>query len=75
MSNYNNEFNIGGTNNTVNITQTYTDGNNEALQMILKFLITLILSPVLIPAILAMNGYKLMQGEQNLLGGYDDGDE
>lgn len=71
MSDYNNEFHIGGQNNTVNIAQTYQDGSNEALALVLKFLLTLLLSPVLIPLILAMNGYKLMQGDQNLLGGDD----
>lgn len=70
MSNFNNEFNIGGSHNTVNVTQTFNDGNNEALGMVLKFLVTILLSPVLIPMLLAMNGYKLMQeGNQNLLGG------
>lgn len=64
MSDYNNEFNIGGHHNTVNITQSYSDGNNEALEMILKFLVTIILSPVLIPLILGMNGYKLLQWDE-----------
>ena len=74
MSNYNNEFNIGGSHNTVNITQEFNDGNNEALEMVLKFLVTILLSPVLIPMLLAMNGYKMLQDEkQGLLGGDDYG--
>lgn len=72
MSEYNNEFNIGGQNNTVYIAQTYQDGNNEALALVLKFLATILLSPVLIPLVLGLNGYKLMQDKQNLLGGDDD---
>ena len=70
---YTNIFNISGDGNTVNFDQDIDAGNNEALQMVLKFLLTLLLSPVLIPLILAANGYKMMQGD-NLLGGYD-GDE
>jgi len=62
MSEYNNEFHIGGQNNTVNITQTFSDGNNEALGLVLKFLLTLLLSPVIIPFLLAANGYKMMTG-------------
>lgn len=70
---YTNIFNISGDGNTVNFDQDIDAGNNEALQMVLKFLLTLLLSPVLIPVILMANGYKMMQGD-NLLGGYD-GDE
>ena len=70
---YTNIFNVSGDGNTVNFDQDIDAGNNEALQMVLKFLLTLLLSPVLIPVILMANGYKMMQGD-NLLGGYD-GDE
>ena len=73
MSNYNNEFNIGGSNNTVNIAQTFNDGNTQALEMVLKFLVTILLSPVMIPLILAANGYKLMQDRGQLED--DDGNE
>ncbi len=72
---YTNIFNISGDGNTVNFEQNNGSDGNEALALVLKFLVTILLSPVLIPMILAMNGYKLMQGEQNLLGGDDDGDE
>lgn len=72
MSDYNNEFHIGGQNNTVNITQSFTDGNNEALALVLKFLVTILLSPVLIPLILGMNGYKLVTGQSMLEDDDDD---
>lgn len=71
MSEIHNTFNISGDGNTVNFEQNVTEGNNEALALVLKFLLTLLLSPVIIPLLLAANGYKLMQGEQNLLGGDD----
>ena len=73
MSEIHNTFNISGDGNTVNFEQNVTEGNNEALALVLKFLVTILLSPVLIPVILMANGYKMMQGD-NLLGGYD-GDE
>lgn len=65
---YTNIFNVSGDGNAVNFDQSIDAGNNEALQMILKFLVTILLSPVLIPLILTMNGYKMMQDNQNLLG-------
>lgn len=70
--NYTNIFNISGDNNEVNFTQDIDAGSDgaEMLGMVLKFLFTILLSPVLIPAILAMNGYKLMQGQGQL----EDGD-
>ena len=72
---YTNIFNVSGDGNTVNFDQDIDAGNNEALALVLKFLVTILLSPVLIPVILMANGYKMMQGgDQNLLGGYD-GDE
>ena len=71
---YTNIFNVSGDGNTINFDQDIDAGNNEALQMVLKFLLTLLLSPVLIPVILMANGYKMMQGDNNLLGG-DYGDE
>jgi len=71
---YTNIFNVSGDGNTVNFDQDIDAGNNEALALVLKFLVTILLSPVLIPLILAANGYKMMQGDNNLLGG-DDGDE
>ena len=70
---YTNIFNISGDGNTVNFDQHIDASNNEALALVLKFLVTILLSPVLIPVILMANGYKMMQGD-NLLGGYD-GDE
>ena len=70
---YTNIFNISGDGNTVNFDQDIDASNNEALALVLKFLVTILLSPVLIPVILMAKGYKMMQGD-NLLGGYD-GDE
>lgn len=76
MSEIHNTFIVSGNNNTVSIDQDFNEGNNEALALVLKFLVTILLSPVLIPLILAANGYKLMSGsDQNLLGGDDDGNE
>lgn len=69
MGDINNIFNISGDNNEVNFTQTNGSDGNEALALVLKFLVTILLSPVLIPAILAMNGYKLMQDQNRLEGG------
>lgn len=57
---YTNIFNVSGDGNTVNFDQDIDAGNNEALQMVLKFLLTLLLSPVLIPVILMANGYKML---------------
>ena len=73
MSDIHNTFIISGDNNTVDIDQDFGSDGNEALALVLKFLVTILLSPVLIPLILGLNGYKLMQGgNQNLLGGNDD---
>lgn len=57
---FTNIFNVTGNNNTVNFTQDIdaSDGGNEALGMVLKFLLTLLLSPVMLPLILMANGYK-----------------
>lgn len=65
MSDFHNEFHIGGQGNTVHIHQEFIDGNNEALGMILKFLLTILLSPVTIPMILMANGYKMLQEGEN----------
>ncbi len=76
MSDIHNTFIISGDGNTVDIDQDFGSDGNEALALVLKFLVTILLSPVLIPLILGLNGYKLMSGNgQNLLGGDDDGDE
>ena len=58
--NFTNVFNISGDGNTVNFTQSIdaSDGGNEALSMVLKFLLTLLLSPVMLPILLMANGYK-----------------
>jgi len=72
---YTNIFNVTGDGNTVNFEQHNGNDGNETLALVLKFLVTILLSPVLIPMILAMNGYRLMQGNSNLLEGYTDGDE
>ena len=57
---YTNIFNVSGDGNTVNFDQDIDAGNggNEALGMVLKFLLTLLLSPVMLPLILMANGYK-----------------
>lgn len=73
MSDIHNTFIISGDNNTVSIDQDFGSDGNEALALVLKFLVTILLSPVLIPAILAMNGYKMMQ-DQKQLGDWGNGD-
>ena len=69
---YTNIFNVSGDGNTVNFDQDIDAGNNEALALVLKFLVTILLSPVLIPLILAANGYKMMLNGQSMLEGDDD---
>jgi hypothetical protein len=76
MSEIHNTFIISGDNNTVSIDQDFNEGNNEALALVLKFLVTILLSPVLIPMILAMNGYKMVSGNgQGMLEDSDYGNE
>lgn len=71
MSDIHNTFIISGDNNTVDIDQDFGSNGNEALALVLKFLVTILLSPVLIPFLLAANGYKMLNG-QNMLEGDDD---
>lgn len=70
--NITNIFNITGNGNTVNVSQDIDSGSNgaEITGMVLKFLLTLLLSPIFIPVLLAANGIKLLQ-EQRPGGDYD----
>ena len=74
MSDFNvtNVFNISGNGNTVNMSQDIDNGSNgaEITGMVLKFLLTLLLSPILIPVLLAANGIKLLQDQRG--GNYAD---
>lgn len=72
MSDITNIFNISGDGNTVNFEQNNGSDGNEALAIVLKFVLALILSPVLIPFLLTVNGYKMLQDQR---GGFDNGDE
>lgn len=72
-NNVTNIFHITGDGNTVHLDQDFGSDGNEALALVLKFLVTILLSPVLIPLILAANGYKMMQGNgQSMLEGDND---
>jgi len=68
---FTNNFYVHGDNNTVNFSQSITTGSdgNEALQMVLKFLLTLLLSPIMLPFLMAANGMKMLKGDQG--GDYD----
>ena len=74
MSDFNvtNVFNINGNGNSVSVSQDINNGSNgaEMMGMVLKFLLTLLLSPVLIPVLLAANGIKLLQDQRG--GNYAD---
>lgn len=70
--NFTNNFYVSGTNNTVNFSQDIDNGSNgaEITGMVLKFLLTLLLSPIFIPVLLAANGIKMIQ-DQRQGGNYD----
>lgn len=72
MSEIHNTFIVSGDGNTVSISQDIdaSEGSNEALGMVLKFLLTLLLSPVIIPFLLAANGYKMLSGNESDDDGY-----
>ena len=74
MSDFNvtNVFNISGNGNTVNMSQDIDAGSDgaEITGMVLKFLLTLLLSPIFIPVLLAANGIKLLQDQRG--GNYAD---
>lgn len=72
---FTNIFHVTGNNNTVNVRQDIdaSNGGADMLGMVLKFLGMIILSPVLIPLILGMNGYKMIQDQRN--GGDDHGNQ
>lgn len=67
---YTNIFNVTGDGNTVSFEQSIDSGSAEMLGMVLKFLLALLLSPIMIPFLLTANGIKLLQD-----GGDQDGDE
>lgn len=71
-NNFTNIFNISGDGNTVNMSQDIDAGGDgaEMLGMVLKFLVTILLSPILIPLVLGMNGYRMIQ-EKRQGGDYD----
>jgi len=71
-NNFTNIFNISGDNNNVNFSQSIENGGGaEMLGMVLKFLLTLLLSPVIIPFLLTVNGIKMLQDQRDG-GGYDE---
>ncbi len=61
---YNNNFLIHGDGNNVTIHQRIGNDSNEALALVLKFLITILLSPIFIPLLLTLNGVRLLQESQ-----------
>jgi len=63
---FTNIFNINGNGNTINVSQSVTNdsGGAEAAGMVLKFMLAfigLLLSPVLVPILLTVNGVKMLQ--------------
>ena len=66
-NNFTNNFYVHGDGNTVNFSQTVDAGShgNEALGLVLKFLLQLLLSPILIPLLLAANGYKRLADQES----------
>jgi len=66
---YTNNFYVHGNGNTVNFSQSIESGSDgaEVAGMVFKFVlgfIGLLLSPVLIPILLAANGVKMIQAER-----------
>lgn len=66
---FTNIFNITGNGNTINVSQSVTNGSDgaEVAGMVFKFVLAfigLLLSPVLIPILLAANGVKMIQAER-----------
>lgn len=55
-----NHFVVNGHHNVVNFHQEITSESSEALALVLKFCLTLLLSPIAIPFLLAVNGYRLL---------------
>ena len=63
---FTNNFYVSGNNNSVNFEQhidARSDGA-EMMGMVLKFLVTILLSPIMIPLLLAANGVKMIQQER-----------
>lgn len=63
---FTNIFNINGNGNTINVSQSVTNdsGGAEMFGMVLKFVLAfigLLLSPVLVPILLTVNGVKMLQ--------------
>lgn len=69
---FTNNFYVSGNNNSVNFEQHIDAGSDgaEITGMVLKFLLTLLLSPIFIPILLAANGIKLLQDQRG--GNYAD---
>ena len=64
---YTNIFHVSGNNNTVHFEQSIENdsGGAEMVGMVLKFLLTLLLSPIIIPFLLTANGVKMLHDQRN----------
>jgi len=67
-----NNFFVTGDGNSIDFDQSITSesGALKALELVLKFLLAVLLSPVLIPIILGANGYRMLRDSRQ--GGSDD---
>jgi hypothetical protein len=64
-----NNFYVSGHHNVVNFHQEITAESGEALAMVLKFCLTLLLAPIAIPFLLAANGYRMLADREVKRGG------